>query len=111
VLIDKETGSSAELMAAALREGLHAPLIGVKSLGKWSVQSLKELPNHFVMRYTVAHFFAPDGNTYEGAGLPPDIEVPLDEAVRMKIDRSKGAEERLKLDTQLKAAASFLRMR
>jgi carboxyl-terminal processing protease len=111
VLIDKDTGSSAELMAAALRDGLKAPLIGMKSKGKWSVQSLKELPNHFVMRYTVGHFQGPDGSSYEGTGLPPDIEVPLDENAKMKIEQMKAPEERIKLDTQLKAAASFLRMR
>jgi carboxyl-terminal processing protease len=111
VLINEHTGSSAELMAAALREGLKAPLIGTKSLGKWSVQSLKELPNHFVMRYTVAHFFAPDGNTYEGTGLLPDIEVAFDEDARSKMPRDGAIEDKLKADPQLKAAASFLRLR
>ncbi len=66
--------------AAALRENLHAPLIGTKTFGKWSVQVIKELPNKFVMRYTVATFRAPDGKAYEGEGLPPDIEVDRDEA-------------------------------
>ncbi len=97
VLVNGQTRSSAELSAAALRDGLKAPLLGTKTFGKWSVQMLKELPNHFVMRYTVAQFRAPDGKSYEGEGLAPDIEVSQDEAG--------------KADGQLRAALQFLRLR
>lgn len=75
VLVNSGTRSSAELVASALRDGLHAPLVGQKTFGKWSVQSLKALPNGYVMRYTVALFRAPDGQSFEGVGLTPDIQV------------------------------------
>ncbi len=105
VLINGNTRSSAELTAAALREGVHAPLIGTKTFGKWSVQVIKELPNHFVMRYTVAAFTSPDGKTYEGQGLPPDIEVERDEAA---LAYGKKATEQN--DHQLRAALHLLRL-
>ncbi|MFT3841513.1 MAG: S41 family peptidase [Myxococcaceae bacterium] len=111
VLIDKDTRSSAELVAAALREGLRAPLIGAKTAGKWSVQALKELPNHFVMRYTVALFKSPDNKSYEAEGLPADIEVAMDEATGQKAWRAKTPAERVAIDVQLRAAANFLRLR
>lgn len=98
VLINGATRSSAELTAAALREGVHAPLIGTKTFGKWSVQMLKELPNHYVMRYTVASFKTPDGKSYEGEGIAPDIEVERDAAAKAP-------------DTQLRTALNFLQMR
>ncbi len=98
VLINGATRSSAELTAAALREGVHAPLIGTKTFGKWSVQVLKELPNHYVMRYTVASFKTPDGKSYEGEGIAPDIEVERDAAAKAP-------------DTQLRTALNFLQMR
>ena len=111
VLINAHTRSSAELLAAALRDGLRAPLVGAKTAGKWSVQSLKELPNRYVMKYTVALFRAPDGRSFEGEGLAPDIEVTLDEQVCARAARMKSLDDRMALDTQLRAAANFLRLR
>ncbi|MDP1821755.1 MAG: S41 family peptidase [Archangium sp.] len=111
VLINGHTRSSAELLAAALREGLKAPLVGAKTAGKWSVQSLKELPNRYVLKYTLALFRAPDGKSYEGVGLSPDIEVTQDERAAGRAARLKVPAERLAIDAQLRAAASFLRLR
>ncbi len=103
VLINGATRSSAELTAAALREGVHAPLIGTKTFGKWSVQVLKELPNRYVMRYTVASFKTPEGKSYEGEGIAPDIEVERDEAAAPRTTKLP--------DSQLRTAINFLQMR
>lgn len=111
VLVNGRTRSSAELLAAAFREGLKAPLVGAKTGGKWSVQSLKELPNRFVLKYTMALFRAPDGKSSEGEGLSPDIEVTQDEQATARASRAKSPAERLAIDAQLRAAASFLRLR
>lgn len=111
VLVDADTRSSGELVAAALRQGLKAPLIGTSTSGKWSVQELKELPNHFVLRFTVASFQAPDGSSYESTGLSPDIEVQLDEKSARVAERAKSVVDRLPLDGQLRAADAFLSAR
>ena len=111
VLVNGHTRSSAELLAAALREGLKAPVIGAKTGGKWSVQSLKELPNKYVLKYTLALFRAPDGKSYEGEGLAPDIEVTQDERSVARSVRLKSLSDRLSIDAQLRAAASFLKLR
>lgn len=111
VLVNGHTRSSAELLAAAFREGLKAPLIGARTGGKWSVQSLKELPNKYVLKYTLALFRAPDGKSYEGEGLSPDIEVTQDEQAMSRAQRLKSTADRLAVDTQLRAAASFLKLR
>ncbi len=111
VLVDGDTRSSGELVAAALRAGLKAPLLGTHTAGKWSVQQLKELPNHFVMRYTVALFQAPDGKGYEREGLPADVEVPMDAASAHQAARAKTPNERLAADVQLRSAVNFLQLR
>ncbi|HEX4622228.1 MAG TPA: S41 family peptidase [Myxococcaceae bacterium] len=111
VLVGDMTMSSAELLASALRSGLHSPLLGGKTRGKWSVQSLKELPNHYVMKYTVAVFQTPDGKSYEGTGLPPDVEVNMDTAALERCMPIRDAETRLAADVQLRAAVNLLRMR
>jgi carboxyl-terminal processing protease len=110
VLVDGHTRSSAELVAAALREGLRAPLVGAKTAGKWSVQTLKELPNRYVVKYTVALFRAPDGRSFEGEGLSPDLDVALEEGLAARAERLKPP-ERLQSDAQLRAAAAFLQLR
>ncbi|MBK7862242.1 MAG: PDZ domain-containing protein [Archangiaceae bacterium] len=110
VLTSNRTGSSAELLAAALRHALKAPLIGERTRGKWSVQRIEELPNRYTMKFTVAHFKDPSGRGWEGEGLSPDIEVPQAQADAEKAERLKPS-DRLAADVQLKAAASFLRMR
>ncbi len=111
VLVNGNTMSSAELLASALRAGLHAPIIGSKTKGKWSVQELKELPNRFVLKYTVAVFRSPEGLSYEGTGLPPDVEVSMDDDA---LERARHVEEpaaRLAADVQLRSAVNLLRMR
>jgi carboxyl-terminal processing protease len=110
VLTSGHTGSSAELLGAALRHALKAPLIGERTRGKWSVQRIEELPNRFMMKFTVAHFRDPDGKSWEGEGLSPDIEVPMSFELFEKADRARPA-DRLALDAQLRAASNFLRMR
>ena len=69
------------------------------------------LPNRFVLKYTMALFRAPDGKSYEGEGLAPDIEVTQDEQAVARASRQKSSAERLAIDAQLRAAASFLRLR
>jgi carboxyl-terminal processing protease len=110
VLISDHTASSSELLAGALHDSLKAPLIGAHTRGKWSVQMIKQLPNGYVMKYTVAHFKDASGKGYEGVGLMPDIEVPMTEEQFNKAHKLKGA-DRLNGDPQLKAATNFLRMR
>ena len=111
ILVNAHTRSSAELLTAALREGLKAPVIGAKTAGKWSVQSIKELPNRFVLKYTMALFRAPDGKSSEGEGIAPDIEVAQDEQAVARSSRQKSSADRLAIDAQLRAASSFLRLR
>lgn len=110
VLVDNETRSSAELVAAALREGLKAPVIGTPTAGKWTAQELKILPNRFVLRYTVAAFLTPDGKSYEGEGLPVDVEVQEGKE-EDSLPETAPQSERLSRDGPLRAALSFLRLR
>jgi carboxyl-terminal processing protease len=110
VLINENSMSSAELVAAALHEGLSAPLIGSKTFGKWSAQTIEELSNHFVMKYTTAMFQTPSGKSYEGEGMPADIEVPMDPEILDRVHPRDPAGH-LAADVQLRAAHSLLRMR
>jgi carboxyl-terminal processing protease len=75
VMIDHDTASGCELVAASFKQSYGATLVGSKTFGKWSMQTVDKLPNGYAMKYTVASFFPPDGSDLEGVGLSPDVPV------------------------------------
>lgn len=118
LLVDGGTASGAELFAAALHEGLRAPLIGLRTYGKGSAQELEELPNHYGIKYTVSLFLTPGGQPFEGEGLLPDVEVGLSttisseeqEKLRARLLRVLDPGRRLASDVQLRTALNLLRL-
>lgn len=108
VLVDHDTASSAELLAAAAQELRHATLVGNRTHGKWSVQRLEDLPNGYAIKFTVGLFASPSGKSYDGIGLAPDIEVDaageaIQRAVAETDPKAKVAE-----DAQLRTALAVL---
>jgi carboxyl-terminal processing protease len=77
VLVDTDTASSAEVLAQALHRTRRAPLVGVPTHGKWSVQQLFLLPGGDAMTLTVANLRAPGGELSNGP-LIPDVQLPQD---------------------------------
>ncbi len=73
VLIDGETASAAEIVAAALQEQGRAKLIGTRTFGKASVQQLLDLPSGAVLSVTKAYYYTPSGFLIEKSGVFPDI--------------------------------------
>ncbi|MBR1648901.1 MAG: hypothetical protein IJ689_04815 [Alphaproteobacteria bacterium] len=72
VLIDKDTASSAEALAAALKEQVSAKLIGTQSFGKGSIQDVYVFDNSSRLVLTTGEFFTPSGAKIEKVGLIPD---------------------------------------
>ncbi len=77
VLINKNTASAAEILAAALKESYGATLVGNTSYGKGRVQQTKKLSNGKMVKYTTAKWLTPTNNCVDGIGLTPDYEVNL----------------------------------
>lgn len=75
VLIDSGTASAAEVMAGALRDHGRARLMGNRSFGKGSVQTLLPLENGDSLKLTTARYYTPSGNTIQARGLRPDLPV------------------------------------
>jgi carboxyl-terminal processing protease len=109
VLVNGETSSGAEFVAAALRESRHAQIVGTKTFGKWSVQTIEDLSNGYAIKYTVSQFRAPSGRSFEGSGLTPDVEVALDHKACENALRIEDAEKRLAADPQLRTATVLLK--
>ena len=77
VIINEGTASAAEILAGALQAHHRAVIIGEKSFGKGSVQTLSQLPNGGGMRLTTARYYTPSGRSIQAKGIEPDIGVKL----------------------------------
>lgn len=108
VLVNENTSSGCEILASALQEGRHARIVGKKTFGKWSLQSLDELPNGYAFKYTISLFTTPSGRTFGGTGLAPDVEVSMEEATLIRANAAAKVEDRLALDSQLRTAKELL---
>ena len=75
LLVDGDSASASEIVAGAVHDHHRGTIVGRKTYGKWSVQSI--LPGHADtgFRLTTAKFFSPNGNTYGKVGIQPDVTI------------------------------------
>jgi carboxyl-terminal processing protease len=76
VLIDVGTASSAEVVAGALRDQRRALLLGARSFGKGSVQTVVDLGNGDALKLTTARYYTPSGRSIQATGILPDVALP-----------------------------------
>ena len=77
ILINSGSASASEIVAGALKDHRRSILMGTRSFGKGSVQTIVPLPGHGAMRLTTARYFTPSGVSIQARGIEPDIEVVL----------------------------------
>jgi carboxyl-terminal processing protease len=76
VLVDAGSASAAEIVAAALQEHHRAIVMGERTFGKGSVQTLLPVGKETALRLTTARYYTPSGRSVQEGGITPDIEVP-----------------------------------
>jgi carboxyl-terminal processing protease len=75
VLINGGSASSSEIVSGALQDHHRAVLLGTRSFGKGSVQTVIPLPGNGAMRLTTARYYTPSGRSIQGQGIAPDVSV------------------------------------
>jgi len=98
ILINEFSASASEITAGCLQDTGTGVLIGQKSFGKGSVQTLYQIPGVGAIKYTSAHYLTPKGRDIDHLGIEPDIEVKMDSALI-------GTPE----DVQMKKALTYLK--
>jgi carboxyl-terminal processing protease len=75
VLINGGSASASEIVAGAMQDHKRAIIMGTKSFGKGSVQTIQELRNGSAVKLTTARYFTPNGRSIQAKGIVPDIKL------------------------------------
>ena len=104
VIVDEGSASAAEIVAGALQDQRRALVVGQRSFGKGSVQTLIPLSQDTALRLTTARYFTPSGRSVQESGIEPDVTVPQlsDPTLKDRSPRLREADLRRHLINEIK---------
>ena len=104
VLLNQNSASASELLAGALQDTKAAVVVGMKSYGKGSVQTVIPMFRDDGLKLTIAKYYTPNGRSIDGVGIVPDFEIPLENPLPMTREINTDVDT----DAQLKKAEEVL---
>ncbi|MCM8542471.1 MAG: S41 family peptidase, partial [Lentisphaeraceae bacterium] len=116
ILIDGGSASASEILSACLHDYGKAVLVGEKSYGKGSVQTIVDLRDGSAIRFTIAKYYTKSGTPIHNVGIKPDVEIKLNKEEQKSLNDVLGdlypldseLSEYDKDDRQLNTAISIL---
>jgi carboxyl-terminal processing protease len=78
VLVNEGSASAAEILAGALQDNGRAKIVGMRTYGKGSVQTVMPLSNGRAIKLTTSRYFTPSGASIQDHGIAPDVEISGD---------------------------------
>ncbi len=89
VLVNGATASASEVLAGALQDHDRALIVGERTFGKGSIQSVLKLRNGSGIRLTTSRYYTPSGRSIQAEGIQPDVETPRIKVVANDTDPRK----------------------
>jgi carboxyl-terminal processing protease len=109
VLVNSGSASAAEIVAAALRDHNRATLIGHKTYGKGSVQTVMPLSNGTAIKLTTSRYYTPSGKSLHAKGIEPDVLVGAPEETPVDIDAKQQGVSLSNRDKEIRLAIDALK--
>ena len=121
VLVNEGSASASEIVAGAIRDNQRGIIVGTKTFGKGSVQTVIPLKDGSAVRITTAAYYTPAGHSIKEKGILPDVEVKLEERQASPSEKKEDIFEKIEkkdlkekkngvvYDNQLQAAVDVLR--
>ena len=109
VLVNGGSASAAEILAAALSQNGRAILVGRRTYGKGTVQTIMPLSTGAALKLTTSRYFTPSGTSINGIGIAPDVELHDVETAPAAPDAPDSVPTLARRDTQVAAALTELR--
>ncbi len=113
ILVNEGSASAAEIVAGALQDHKRAVVVGVKTFGKGSVQTVMPLRNGAALRLTTAIYYTPSGHSIQAKGIEPDIVVQRvlpteqeDEQERLRVIREEDLKNHMDSEEKKKSEES-----
>ena len=100
VLVDRSSASASEVLAGALQDHGRALIVGEKTFGKGSVQSVLNLRNESGIRLTTSRYYTPSGRSIQAEGIQPDVDVAPVKIVEKDDQRKREADLDRHLDSE-----------
>lgn len=111
VLVNGSTASAAEILAGALQDHRRATLLGQRTFGKGSVQTVMPLSGGRAIKLTTSRYYTPSGRSIQGSGIAPDVELDAVDAQPLDLEDARVRQSLATQDAGVRAGLDVLRGR